>query len=62
MKKCANLADEFLFHECIIYNKTIGKCKNTKTNPILKYLQVQLMSFYYINVETIIKCGNMKEN
>ena len=44
--------------------EAIGKLKNKVKNKIKfeKNVQVQLMSFYYINVETIGKCKNVKEN
>ena len=55
MKKCTSTADEFLFHKLYINNLKMEKCNFFSSN-LKKMFQVQVMSYYYINVETMEKC------
>ena len=57
LKKLTSPANESLLQKV----ETIGKCKNLKKKLILEInVQVQLMCFHYINVETIEKCKKKK--
>ena len=57
-KKCTSPVNEFLLHKC--KNNRKMKKINFFFKPE-KMLQVKLMSFYHINVETIGKCKNVKK-
>ena len=55
-KKNASIhTDEFIIH-------TVGAIGKLKKKMFEKNVQVQLMSFYLINLETIEKCAYVKKN